>query len=60
MRNQIFEMNFEELYRLVHDGKKLREFVMKESAARRSNPSEILFLLIRIYKERAKEMAMRN
>ncbi len=60
MKNQVFEMSFEELYRLVHNGKRLREFVIKESAARRSSPSEILFLVIRIYKEKAKEMAMRN
>ena len=53
-------MSFEELYRLVYDEKKLRDFITKESLRRRTSPSKILFLVIRIYKEKAKEMAMKN
>jgi len=57
---RVFDMSFEELYRLVNDGKKLREFVMEESMKRNVPPSEILLHVLRIYRNRVREIAERN
>ncbi len=57
---KVLEISFEELYRLVNDGKRLKEFVMKESTKRGIHPSVILLSVVRIYRERVREMALRN
>lgn len=57
---KIYEMKFEELYRIVNDGRKLRKFVEEESLRMKVHPSEVLFLLIKVYRDKVREMAERN
>ena len=57
---KVMNMSFEELRRLVNDGKKLKEFVMRESAEKGWTPPEVLLLVIMIYRKKAREIAVRN
>lgn len=57
---KVNDMDFEELYRLVSNEKKLKDYVKRESRETGMHPFEVLYRVVMVFRERAREMAERN
>ncbi len=59
MEKSVYEMSFEELYKLIY-GDRLKEYIRRESLRTGVSPSEIFYIVLKIYKEKAKDIALKN